>query len=100
MVSFSAYSLLAHRFAAMPRLTGSPSLCTSEGRLAVSPASENGTAVLEKAAVTTTLQNRPHGKGTTLSVSVVTVRFSFPMFTSCMLHVSNIHLHDVKAVGE
>ena len=53
----------------------------------VSPALENKTAVLEKAAATTTPPRRRPGRGITPSAFAVTVRIFFATFTSCMLHM-------------
>ena len=91
-VSTDVDGVLAYRFAATQGLTGLPSLCTSAGRLVVSPALENRTVVSEKATVTTTPPSWPPGKGTTLSASAATVRFFFAMFTNCILHMFPISI--------
>jgi hypothetical protein len=91
LVSYGSYG--TYRFAATRGSTGSPSLYTSVGRLAVSPVLENRTVGLGRVVATTTLPSRPLGRGITPSVSVVTVRVLFAVFTSYVAHVPNILLH-------
>ena len=98
LVLYNIYWIPPRRSVAIPGLTGSPSLCISAGRPAVSQAFENRTVGSERVVATTTLPSQLPGRGKKPSVFVVTVSFLFAMFPSCraayVTHVPNIHLHD------